>query len=88
MFYDRNSEDLDLPRFNPDDSKPIEQKENDEETQKNMKNKRLIIIAIIAGIILLALIIFLIVYFSLKKMMTEVSYLQLMKLMELNQFLF
>ena len=67
MFYDRNSEDLDLPRFNPDDSKPIEQKENDEETQKNMKNKRLIIIAIIAGIILLALIIFLIVYFSLKK---------------------
>ena len=65
MYYDRNSEDLDLPNFNfnLDNQKPVKKKE----TKDNKKKKIFIVISIVVGITVLAIIIFIVIYLSSKK---------------------
>lgn len=65
MYYDRNSEDLDLPNFNfnLDNQKPVKKKE----TIDNKKKKIFIVISIVVGTVVLAIIIFLVIYLSNRK---------------------
>ena len=61
MFYDRNSEDLELPNFPSEDNIP--KPEEKEEAVKSNKKKKIIILIIII-IIIIGLIIFLVIYFT------------------------
>jgi len=63
MFYDPNSEDIELPNFNSNENLP---KQNPGEEVKTNK-KVIIAIVIIAGVLVLGVIIFLVIYFSSKK---------------------
>ena len=63
MFYDRNSEDIELPNFNSNENLPKQKPEEEVKTNK----KVIIAIVIIAGVLVLGVIIFLVIYFSSKK---------------------
>ena len=73
MFYDRNSEDIELPNFQTEEHLPkalgnrAEQGKQKGKTQNTTNKKVIIVIIVIAGVIVLGLTIFLVIYFSSKK---------------------